>query len=192
MQINGFFDVNQPRPVNGAETDSPSLEFNDLVDRFYQSLYQFAFSLTRSQADACDLTQHTFYIWGLKGKQLRDATKVKAWLFTTLHRAFLENRRRETRFPHVELDSADSQLPRISSVGASGLDSAEVLNALARVDSTFRVPLALFYLEYCPYKEIATILNVPLGTVKSRIARGIAQLQKLLQTDDLRVEQEAA
>ena len=192
MQIKGFFEANQPRPINEVETNCLSLEFEDLVARFYQSLYQFAFSLTRSQADACDLTQHTFYIWGLKGKQLRDATKVKAWLFTTLHRAFLETRRRETRFPHVDLESAHSQLPRVSSVGANGLDSAEVLNALARVDATFRVPLALFYLEYHAYKDIAAILNVPLGTVKSRIARGIAQLQKLLETDDICLEQEAA
>jgi RNA polymerase sigma-70 factor, ECF subfamily len=60
------------------------------------------------------------------------------------------------------------------------LDSEQVLAALAKVDDVFRAPLTLFDLEDFPYKEIASTLNVPLGTVKSRIARGITQLQKLL------------
>src|ERR1043166_8931387 len=82
---------------------SVSLDFESLVARYYRSLYQFAFGLTRVEADACDLTQQTFYIWATKGHQLRDVTKVKTWLFTTLHREFLESRRRQKRFPHYEL-----------------------------------------------------------------------------------------
>jgi RNA polymerase sigma-70 factor, ECF subfamily len=157
-----------------------SLEFENLVEQYYRPLYQFAFSLTRSEADACDLTQQTFYTWQLKGGQLRDGSKARAWLFTTLHRAFLQTRRRETRFPHYGLDEADSELPGITPQEADSGDCAEVMAALGRIDHVFRTPLALFYLEDCPYKEIARILNVPLGTVKSRIARGICQLQKLL------------
>lgn len=79
------------------------LKFESLVARFYTPLYQFAFSLTRVEADACDLTQQTFTIWATKGHQLRDASKVKTWLFTTLHREFLDSRRRQTRFTHMEL-----------------------------------------------------------------------------------------
>jgi RNA polymerase sigma-70 factor (ECF subfamily) len=59
-----------------------------------EPLYRFAISLTRSEADVCDLAQQTFYKWATKGHQLRDPTKVKSWLFTTLHRGFLESRRR--------------------------------------------------------------------------------------------------
>jgi RNA polymerase sigma-70 factor (ECF subfamily) len=76
-----------------------SLDFESVVAEYYEPLYQFAFSLTRSEADACDLTQQTFYVWATKGHQLRDESKVKTWLFTTLHRAFLENRRKQSRFP---------------------------------------------------------------------------------------------
>jgi RNA polymerase sigma-70 factor (ECF subfamily) len=60
------------------------------------------------------------------------------------------------------------------------LDSAQVLQALAQVDEIYQAPVALFYLEDCSYKEIADILDVPIGTVKSRMARGIAQLQTIL------------
>ena len=157
-----------------------SLEFESVVATYYEPLYQFAFSLTRTEADACDLTQQTFYVWATKGHQLRDVSKVKTWLFTTLHRAFLESRRKQTRFPHFELSEVPLELPALSPVLANQLDGSQVLAALAEVDELYRAPIALFYLEDCSYKDIAEILDVPIGTVKSRMARGIAQLQKLL------------
>ena len=154
--------------------------FERLVEQYYGRLYQFAFSLTRSESEACDLTQQTFYIWATKGNQLRDASKVKSWLFTTLHREFLESRRRQMRFPHYELSQVESEMPAISPARVNQLDSAQVLQALAQIEPVFQRPVALFYLEDYAYKEIAEILSVPIGTVKSRIARGIAQLKKAL------------
>ena len=159
------------------------LNFERVVAQYYEPLYQFAFSLTRAEADACDLTQQTFYVWATKGHQLRDPAKVKTWLFTTLHRQFLESRRRLTRFPHHELEAVSNELPAISPKTALQLDSAQVLQALARVDEVYQAPVALFYLEDCSYKEIAEMLDVPMGTVKSRISRGISQLQRLLAND---------
>jgi RNA polymerase sigma-70 factor, ECF subfamily len=159
-----------------------SLEFESLVSRYYRSLYLFAFSLSQTEAEACDLTQQAFYIWAAKGHQLKDASKVKSWLFTTLHREFLESRRRQVRFPHFELSQVDGELPTVSPARVNQLDSAQVLQALAEVDEVYRAPVALFYLQECSYKEIAEVLDVPMGTVKSRIARGLAQLHKSLTT----------
>src|SRR4051795_5914537 len=90
---------------------SDDLGFESLVTRYYGALYQFAFSLTRTEADACDLTQQTFYVWAKKGHQLRDPSKVKTWLFTTLHREFLNMKRKVVRFPHYELSEMDHELP---------------------------------------------------------------------------------
>jgi RNA polymerase sigma-70 factor (ECF subfamily) len=171
---------------------SKQAQYEDIVEQYYRPLFQFALSLTRSEAEACDLAQQTFYTWSIKGQQLRDPSKLRAWLFTTLHRAFLQSRRRENRFPHFELGQMDAELPTISPQLESALDSAEALAALERIDELFRAPLALFYLEDCPYKEIASILNVPLGTVKSRIARGIAHLQKLLAQPEPAMDRAAA
>jgi len=158
-------------------------DFESLVGRFYSPLYQFAFSLTRTEADACDLTQQTFAIWASKGHQLRDASKVKTWLFTTLHREFLDSKRRQTRFPHLDLETTEPELPFISPSAISSLDVAQIMDALSRVDDVFQAPVALFYLQDYSYNEIAEVLGVPLGTVKSRLARGIAQLQQLLARD---------
>jgi RNA polymerase sigma-70 factor, ECF subfamily len=158
-------------------------DFLGLVARYYEPLYQFAFGLTRAEADACDLTQQTFYVWATKGHQLRDPDKVKTWLFTTLHRQFLESRRRQIRFPHQELEAAEIELPVILPGAISQLDTALVLATLERVDETFQAPVSLFYLHDHSYNEIAEILDLPLGTVKSRISRGIGQLQKMLAKD---------
>lgn len=156
------------------------LDFENLVATYYGPLYQFAFSLARDEADACDLTQQTFSIWASKGHQLRDVTKVKTWLFTTLHREFLSSRRRQVRFPHVELEYAAAELPAVPPVSINQLDSAQLLDALGQLDENYRAAVVLFYLEDHSYNEIAEILGVPLGTVKSRLARGLQRLHSLL------------
>jgi len=154
-------------------------DFDTLVELHYPSLYRFALSLTHQESDACDLTQQTFYIWAKKGSQLRDKNKAKSWLFTTLHREYLFRRRKIVRFPGTDYTEAESDLPEVPpNIGST--DSKLVLNALGQVDSSFQAPVALFYLEDYSYPEIAQILEVPLGTVKSRISRGIAQLQRLM------------
>jgi RNA polymerase sigma-70 factor, ECF subfamily len=137
-------------------------------------------SLTRTESDACDLVQQTFLTWATKGHQLQDSSKAKSWLFTTLHRCFLESRRRTTRFPHVEITGAEAELPNVEPEHLSRLDAQDVLLLLSRVDEQFQAAVALFYLEDYSYNEIASILEIPLGTVKSRIARGLAQLKELV------------
>ena len=156
------------------------VDFESLVASHYGPLYQFAFSLTRDEAEACDLTQQTFCIWAAKGHQLRDVTKVKTWLFTTLHREFLGSRRRQTRFPHVDLEHAAAELPAISPATIYQLDSGQLLEAVGQLDEIYRAAILLFYLEDHSYNEIAEILGVPLGTVKSRLTRGLEKLHHLL------------
>ena len=154
------------------------LDFESLVTRYYKALYQFGYSLTQSEQDACDLTQQTFYTWAAKGHQLRDASKVKTWLFSTLHHEFLNSRRRQKNFPHFELSVLEHELPALTSEMVNHLDSGQVLSALNRIDPVYQAPVALFYLEDCSYKDIARLLNIPIGTVKSRISRGISQLYR--------------
>ena len=155
--------------------------FTLLVDRYYAALYRFALSLARSPADACDLTQQTFYVWATKGHTLRDTAKAKTWLFTTLYREFLRSRRRDTRLtsieelPPGESDLADDEIDHVRQ-----LDGALVLEALGAVAEAFRAPLTLFYLEDLSYQEIAETLGVPVGTVMSRLSRGKDQLRAAL------------
>jgi RNA polymerase sigma factor (sigma-70 family) len=154
--------------------------FEAIVCEHYEGLFRFAMSLTRAESDAWDLTQQTFYTWATKGHQLSDISKVKSWLFTTLHRAFLMARRKQTRFTHHDLEEVSDQLPAIAPRVGAQADCCEALRALAKLDEIYRGAVALFYLEDCSYKDIAAILEVPVGTVKSRIARGIEQLRQIL------------
>lgn len=160
-------------------------DFASLVDRHYGALYRFALSLARTESDAGDLVQEAFRIWAEKGRQLQDPTKAKSWLFTTLHRNFLKRQQRLTRFPEVELGAADPELPVVSMAVVERLDARLAMDCLGQLESQFRAPLALFYLEDYSYLEIAQILDIPLGTVKSRIARGLVQLRRHLLRDNV-------
>ena len=68
----------------------------------------------------------------------------------------------------------------MSPASVNRLDTAQVLAALAQLDETFQAPVALFYLQDCSYNEIAEILEVPMGTVKSRLTRGLGRLHEML------------
>jgi RNA polymerase sigma-70 factor (ECF subfamily) len=155
-------------------------EFEKLVDLYYRDLYRFGFSLTRSEADAADLTQQTFYIWATKGHQLRTFANVKGWLFTTLHREFLQIRRRQGRISARPLSDMIDELELVSPNMIDAVDAQTMLEFLAQIDESYQAALVLYYVEDLSYKEIAEVLEIPLGTVQSRIARGKMHLHQLL------------
>jgi RNA polymerase sigma factor (sigma-70 family) len=166
--------------VNNITESLELPDFEQIVSNYFEALYRFAFSLTRAEADASDLTQQTFYIWATKRHQLRDHTKVKSWLFTTLHREFIRLRKRSIRFPHFELDDAAEELPSIPPETVSRIDALQAVELLDYIAESYRAAITLFYLEDCSYKDIAEILEIPIGTVRSRISRGLAQLQEIV------------
>lgn len=162
-------------------------DFAEIVDGTYEALYRFALSLSRDPNNAADLTQQAFFVLAEKGGQLRDRTKAKSWLFTTLHREFLRTRRRAARETLVDdTEPLASEWPDAAShaAPARALDGHAVVDALGRLDEIYRAPLTLFYLQQVSYKEIAAILDVPIGTVMSRLSRGKEQLRRMLGTDE--------
>jgi len=159
--------------------------FTQLVDAHYTPLYRFALSLARRESDACDLVQQTFYIWATKGDALREMSKAKSWLFTTLYREFLRGRRRDSRATSIEdLPPGEQDIAAENIDCAAKMDAAGVVAALQSVDEVFRAPLTLFYLEDLSYLEIAEALDVPIGTVMSRLSRGKAQLRAALAREE--------
>lgn len=146
--------------------------FDEVVNAYYEPLYRFALSLSHSAPDAADLTQRAFERFSEKGETLRETAKTKTWLFTTLYRDFLQQKRHSTRFPEAELDETiqDSMLefPHPDVI----TDANAAVAALHALEEPFRATLVLFYLKEHSYREIAAILDVPIGTVMSRLARG--------------------
>jgi len=157
-----------------------AIDPEELVGNYYAPLYRFGLSLSRNEADAGDLVQQTFYTWARKGHQLRDTSKAKTWLFTTLYRDFLAKKRHADRFVQTE-DSSDFVEPmHIAPSVIDALDAAIVQKALHALDDRYRAPVTLFYMQQHSYREIAEILSVPIGTVMSRISRGKAELRRQL------------
>ena len=156
------------------------LDLEKIVCELYSPLYRFAFALARNETQAADLTQETFLILARQQAQVRDVTKIKSWLFTTLRREFLRGLRSQSSHPEVELKPEhQDQLVNDSPV-SQAVDAATVLEALAQIEESYRMVLELFYLADLSYKEIAATLDIPIGTVMSRLSRGKEQLRNVL------------
>ena len=153
-------------------------EFQELVDAHYQPLYRFAYSMAKDPDKAADLVQQTFCIWAQKGHQLKERSKAKTWLFTTLYREFLAGNRRSSKFPEKDIEDVDYQLKTDDVDAGRLIDAKRAVAVLNSLDETFRAPLTLFFLQQHSYKEIAKILDIPMGTVMSRISRGKDLLKK--------------
>ena len=160
-----------------------------IVDRFYGSLFQFAVGLTRSESDAADLVQQTFLSLSQRLHQIRDFSKIECWLFTTLRRNFLIKIRRCRKHPEVEFLPDVHDLPAVDPEPWISLDGRTVRRSLSQVDETYRTALELFYLSNLSYREIGEALEIPIGTVMSRLSRGKAQLKSILSERFLRMAQ---
>ncbi|MDP3073190.1 MAG: RNA polymerase sigma factor [Opitutaceae bacterium] len=156
------------------------VDYEQAVALYHEDLHRFALSLARNPDDARDLTQESYCRLLTKSGQVRDHTKVKSWLFTTLYRVFLGRKRHEKRFPHTELSLTELELPAPATDFLDRIDANTVWAALERIDEHHRTPLTLFYLQSLSYREIAVMLDVPIGTVMSRLSRAKAQLRALL------------
>lgn len=160
-------------------TDSNNLNFDEIVSAYYQPLYRFGYSLAKNEHEAGDLAQQTFFIYAEKGAALRDKSKVKSWLFTTLYREFLRHKRKHERMDHYEPEMLEVAGGTVEPHIRRSMDANLAVEALDEVDEVYRQPLALFYLKDLAYKEIAEILDVPIGTIMSRLSRGKAQLREI-------------
>ena len=154
-----------------------SLTFKKLVENHFTGLYRFAYCLVNDEQTACDLTQHTFFLYANKGAKLRDGARIKPWLYATLHNEFL----RQRAAPHPETladlpDAAPANPPEF----VAALDGPSAAAAFAHIDEVLRAPLVLFYLHELTYPEIAEALATPQENILARIAEGKIQLKKIL------------
>lgn len=150
-----------------------------LIDAHYQPLYRYAFRLTGSAADAEDLTQETFGKALVRLAQLRDPERAKAWLFRILRNAYLHKVRDQKRHKVIPLDAV-GDVPESPGEETPDIDPAKLQQALNELDETFRTPIILYYFEEFSYKDIAEQMDLPIGTVMSRLARAKGYLRTAL------------
>jgi len=147
-----------------------------LVEDHYQVLYRFAFRLSGSASEAEDLTQETFCQAQKSLAQLRDGSRSKAWLFSILRNAYLHKLRSTKRHQTLTPDAL-AELPERLPDPLPEIEPGQLQHALNESPEDFRMPLLLFYFEDFSYRDIAEQLQVPLGTVMSRLARAKAHLR---------------
>ena len=167
--------------VQRMSSEPPPLDFDALVREHYPHLFRFALGLCKQKALAEDLTQRCFLTFARKGSQIRDTSKAKSWLFTTLYRDFLSQKKRDARMESLDDEASHHQPMRQEADQRRALDGKIVMEALHELDETYRAPLTLFYVNDYTYREIAETLGIPIGTVMSRLSRGKEALKARLQ-----------
>jgi RNA polymerase sigma-70 factor (ECF subfamily) len=157
----------------------PVPQIEQLVENYLDHLYRFAYRLSGSATDAEDLVQETFLIAHRKLHQLRDNQMALAWLMRILRRRWLRQGKRPTTVDPATLEAiavaADS-----APMSVEDVDPARLQSVLAELPEDFREPLILFYFRQLRYRDIAQILDCPIGTVMSRLARAKAYLRSRL------------
>jgi RNA polymerase sigma-70 factor (ECF subfamily) len=166
--------------------------FDQLVERYHATIYNVAFSMAGSAADAADITQEVFLkvFRGVHG--FRGGSSLKTWLYRIAVREALNHRRWRWRHQREQtsLEDESCAVPlswRLANQDASPFDETArherqqmVRKALAQVPAVFRGAVILRDLEGLTYDEVAEILEVSAGTVKSRILRGRHALRAIL------------
>jgi len=158
--------------------------FKELTYPHLEFLYNVALKYSGKSYDAEDLVQETMVTAYTKFRQLRDDKSCRAWLFTILRNHFLKERKQLLRRPY--LDDGSSYLDYMRDEKSSGFvdrivekDANKKLHrVLAKISEKFKSPLILYYMEEMTYQEIAEYLDIPIGTVMSRLARGKRYLKK--------------
>jgi RNA polymerase sigma-70 factor (ECF subfamily) len=157
--------------------------FRRLVEENYAQLYRYAFRLSGRPDTAADLTQETFVRAQAQFGQLRDPSKARPWLFAILRNAYLQNLRSERTRREVPLDVVEKEDGPSNQSAGVDIEPEKLQAVLNELPEVFRTPVILFYFRELSYREIADILNVPIGTVMSRLARGKEYLRKRLVED---------
>jgi RNA polymerase sigma-70 factor (ECF subfamily) len=149
-----------------------------LVHEEYEVVYRFAYRLSGSRADADDLTQQTFLQACRKLDQLRSGERARSWLLTIARNCFLKLRQRDRRWE----TPGDEQtwIQEDSSAWPEEFDEEQLQQALQEMPEIFRTPVLLYYFDGMSYQEMSRLLDVPIGTIMSRLARGKEALRSRL------------
>ena len=170
-----------------------SWDFESAAIPFLDSLYNMAYRLTRNAEDAQDLVQETYLKAYKHYEKFQKGTNLKAWLFRIMKNTFINNyRKKQTQPPQSAFSDIEDSFETMVSVEAGKaikdpepviLDDVmdeDVQSALDSLREDYRMVILLVDLEGFSYKETAEILDVPVGTVMSRLYRGRRQLEKTL------------
>lgn len=172
-------------------------KFQELTSPHVRLLYNIALRYTGNSYDAEDLVQETMYAAYKKFSSLREKEKCRAWLLTILRRLFFREESQKTTRPSLVGDEAYIYLLDRYAGSEHLLDltrretAAEVQHILSILPEKYKIPLLLYFMEDMSYREISETLDLPMGTVMSRLSRAKSHFKKaMLQLSVRKTEQD--
>ena len=161
-----------------------TMEFNTKLDKLATMLQAFAYNLTKNTDDAKDLFQETSMRALINRDKFRPDTNFKAWMFTIMKNIFINNYRKKVKSRTI-IDSTDNMFyinsgsNSIRNDANSDMVMDELMAMMDEIEENLRVPFMMHYQGY-KYQEIADNLELPLGTVKSRIFFARKEMRELI------------
>ena len=157
--------------------------FDGWVRQYHRLLYGIAYWWTGSRSDAEELTQEAFFQAYRSRSGLRDLEAVKGWLVRILRHCYVQMKRKSRHREEIALDGMREDFGELNRLNPDrpDLDQALALHqSLESLDERHRLPVVLFYFQDLSYREIAEALELPIGTVMSRLSRAREMLHERL------------
>ena len=167
------------RHPGGEDGRGETVDIADLVREHHGAVYGYAYRLCGNAADAEDVSQQVFLIAQQKIEQLRDPRRTLGWLLTITRNCYLKDRKKRRPIPtaglELEIEAVTQTLP-----ASDDIDRERLQLALDQLPDDYKIAVTMFYFEQISYKEIAEELQIPIGTVMSRLSRAKTHLRRRL------------
>jgi RNA polymerase sigma-70 factor (ECF subfamily) len=154
--------------------------FGTLVERYDRAVYHLAYRTVRDAEEARDVAQEAFFKAFRSLKTFRPEAKFSTWIFSITYHACCDRLARRKRYSNEELpDRADPGIgPEQEAI--AGEEARRLRAAIARLPEKYRSVITLYHLQGRQYEEIAQVLEIPIGTVKTHLFRAKEQLRRML------------
>ncbi|GAC1501053.1 MAG: RNA polymerase sigma factor RpoE [Vulcanimicrobiaceae bacterium] len=174
-------------PASPSESDlvaaslgGDSAAFTILVERYDRAVYHLAYRTMHDADEARDIAQEAFFKAYRSLKTFKPGAKFSTWIFSIAYHACCDRLNRRKRYAASELPERADSTPGPAEIAISNDESQRLRTAISKLPEKYRTVITLYHLQGKQYDEIATVLGVPMGTVKTHLFRAKEHLRQLL------------
>ncbi|MDQ2871674.1 MAG: RNA polymerase sigma factor [Candidatus Eremiobacteraeota bacterium] len=174
----------------GATLKGDTEAFGTLVERYDRAVYHLAFRTLRDPEEARDATQEAFFKAYRSLRTFKPGAKFSTWIFAIVYHACCDRLARRKRYSNEELPERADGAPTPEQSAIAADEARRLRAAIDALPEKYRTVITLYHLQGKQYEEIATVLGLPIGTVKTHLFRAKEQLRRLLDENAITVTEQ--